>query len=135
MTVTKEQLLTLKKEELVTQAHELGVKLMAPDNKETIADKIIEKLSILPPEAVADKSKKKEEPKKKKEKIVVNAKDDEIKVFLQELADKGFVTDQDGDVITFRKGLRETCININAPLVSLKRAVDRFLQTDIPVVQ
>ena len=66
---------------------------------------------------------------------MVNAKDDEIKVFLQELADKGFVTDQDGDVITFRKGLRETCININAPLVSLKRAVDRFLQTDIPVVQ
>ena len=125
MTATKEQFLTLKKSELVTQAHEMGVGLLEGDNKEVIAEKIEKHLSVLPAP----------EKKEKKEKLMIVAKDEEIKAFIQELADLGFATEQDGDVITFKKGGRETCVNIDAPLVNLKRALQRFLQMELPVVQ
>lgn len=120
---TKEDLLKLKKAELVATATQAGADLTQATTKEQIADKILEKLG----QQQLPKSEEKPLPPKKPQ-IVDN---EGARKYLQELKDDGVDVVLDEDVVTIRYHGRETCLNINQATDVIKRTVGRFM-VDLP---
>lgn len=115
---TKEDLLKMKKDELVATAAQAGADITQAKTKEDIANKILEKMSLMPPPEVTEV----------KEKPPVVVDNEGLDEYLASLPAK---VEKEGDVVTIRYHGRETCLNVNQSFSVIKRTVDRFM-IDLP---
>jgi len=121
---TEEQLTGMGREALIATATEQGIHIFPNWKDKTIAAKIIEKMSLQA--APENKEPKVTKAKSKPAADTIEGKQ-EMADFFNGLMAQGAEVTKDGDVVSVTFRGRKTCINVNQPMIAIRRAIEVFM--------